>query len=114
MEIKKEIGRRIKEARNAKGYKQEAFAELLNKSQGTISMMENGKSILIEDIYLICKELNISADWLIFGSNETYFTEEEKDFLFKYSILSEREKGRIDEILDRNQRPEEIKKIGNL
>ena len=80
MEIKKEIGRRIKEARISKGYKQESFAELLNKSQGTISMMENGKSILVEDIYLICKELKISADWIIFGSKETYFTDEEKEF----------------------------------
>jgi len=68
----------------------------------------------VEDIYLLCKELKVSADWLILGTKEVFFTDEEKEFLFKYANLTEREKGRIDEIIDNCQHSREIKKIGNL
>lgn len=114
MDIKEEIGKRIKETRRSRGLNQQELAILLDKSQGTVSAMEKGKSILVEDIYLLCRELNISADWLILGNKEIHFIDDEIDFLLKYSNLSDREKGRIDEILDRSKRPEEIKKIGNL
>ncbi len=65
------IGDRIKLARTIKGYTQEELGNLIEISQKQMSKYEvNRANPTIETIIKICKELDISADWLILGERE--------------------------------------------
>ena len=67
MEIAKEVGNNIKEARKFKGYTQKKMAEMLFMTQQQYSRFENGVFELnYEQILKICKLLNISPNE-IFG-----------------------------------------------
>ena len=59
-------GERLKAARKMKGLTQTELAEKLGITQKSYQRMETGNHDLkMSTIYSICKELNISADWLI-------------------------------------------------
>ena len=59
------IGKRLKLIREKNNLFQSDIATLLNTSQSTISAYENGKTLLlISFAYQICKQYNISLDWL--------------------------------------------------
>jgi len=49
MDIKKEIGNKIKQARKSKGYSQKKLAELVGSNQEHISKVESGKINLTLD-----------------------------------------------------------------
>lgn len=67
----KTIGERIRKARENTNLKQTELAKLLNKSQGTITDIENGKNKgNFEILKEICIALNVSADWILFGSEK--------------------------------------------
>lgn len=67
MEIAKEVGNNIKEARKFKGYTQKQMAQMLFMTQQQYSRFENGVFELnYEQILKICKLLDVSPNE-IFG-----------------------------------------------
>ena len=59
-------GERLKTARKMKGLTQTELATKLGITQKSYQRMETGNHDLkMSTIYSICKELSISADWLI-------------------------------------------------
>ncbi len=63
--VKEQIGERLKESRKAAGYTQAQIAEKMNMTQQQYSRFENGVFKLnYEQIILLCKIYDISADFL--------------------------------------------------
>lgn len=70
MEIAKEVGNNIKEARKFKGFTQKQMAQMLFMTQQQYSRFENGVFELnYEQILKICKLLDVSPNE-IFGYKE--------------------------------------------
>lgn len=70
MEIAKEVGNNIKEARKFKGYTQKQMSQMLFMTQQQYSRFENGVFELnYEQILKICKLLDVSPNE-IFGYEE--------------------------------------------
>lgn len=62
---KVEIGEKLKMVLKDNNVTQNEMAELLNTTQSTLSAYINGKTLIITSFaYQICKEYNISLDWL--------------------------------------------------
>lgn len=62
------IGKRIKQSRNAKHYTQEKLAEIINMNSKNISQVERGMiGISISTLIKICKALDVSSDYILFG-----------------------------------------------
>lgn len=65
------IGKRLKTERLANKLKQDELAKLIGVTQDSISLWENDKSLPgTQYIILLCKTLNISADYLLGLSGE--------------------------------------------
>lgn len=65
IDLKKEIGNRLKEARLAAGYTQADIAKELQMSQQQYSRFENGVFELnYAQIVFLCEKYDISADYL--------------------------------------------------
>ena len=61
----KEIGLKIKEFRKKNNISQAQLANFLNTTQSTISAYESGKTLILTVFaYQMCKQYNISLDWL--------------------------------------------------
>ncbi len=66
LNLKKEIGNRLKEARVAAGYTQAQIANELQMTQQQYSRFENGVFELnYAQIVFLCKKYDISADYLL-------------------------------------------------
>ena len=64
----KEIGLRVKKARNAKNMSQAQLAGALHVSVPYISHIELGKQAMsVITLSRLCAELDVSADWLLNG-----------------------------------------------
>jgi len=64
------IGLRVKEIRIKNNMKQHELASIFNTSQSTVSAYENGYTLILTAfVYALCKELNISMDYIIGRSN---------------------------------------------
>ncbi len=62
----KEVGKRIREARQKKRYSQSELAGIVSISNSHMSDIENGKTVLGVDIFMrITEALTVSADWLL-------------------------------------------------
>ena len=67
------MGERIKELRKSLKMTQQEFADRLNIQRGSIASYETGRiSPSNSTISLICKELNVSEDWLRNGEGDMY------------------------------------------
>lgn len=67
-QINIQIGSRIKIAREAAGYTQERFAELIDVSVQYTSDLERGVvGTSIPTLVKICETLHVSSDYLLFG-----------------------------------------------
>jgi transcriptional regulator with XRE-family HTH domain len=67
-EKKKDVGERIKKAREARGLKQKNLADILGMNRSNISRMESGYVMPKIDTLLKIKDtLHISIDWLLTG-----------------------------------------------
>ena len=67
------MGERIKELRKALKMTQREFADRLNVQRGSIASYETGRiSPSNAAISLICKELNVSEDWLRNGEGDMF------------------------------------------
>lgn len=65
----KEIGLRVKKARNAKNMSQSQLAGVLHVSVPYISHIELGKQAMsVTTLSMLCAELDVSADWLLNGT----------------------------------------------
>ncbi len=66
---KSEIGQRIRQLRLINHYTQAEFAESIDISINFLSELENGKKGLSQDtLAKICRQLNTSADYILFGT----------------------------------------------
>ncbi len=64
----KPIGMRIKQMRKLRHFTQEQLAEIIDMSQKNLSMVERGAAGLsISSLMSICKALQTSADYILFG-----------------------------------------------
>lgn len=65
----KEIGERVKTAREAAGMSQEALGSLIGRDKSAISLMESGKrGISVQHIARLAKALDVTEDWIAFGT----------------------------------------------
>ena len=81
---------RIREVRKALKMNQKDFGKRLGLTQVTLSMIEGGKSVLIDkNIKLICAAFNISEHWLRTGEGEMFCASpHEKEFQEIFSKLT--------------------------
>lgn len=65
-------GERIRQARKAHRYTQAEVAEMINMSSKNFSQLERGMTgISISSLISLCKCLEVSADYLLFGTENT-------------------------------------------
>jgi transcriptional regulator with XRE-family HTH domain len=71
-ELASRLGERLARARTARGIaSQTELARRLKKHPSTVHYWEAGEtSPKLYDLYRICAELRITADWLLFGKTE--------------------------------------------
>ena len=83
------IGKRLKKAREDKGYTQETLAEYLDVSNAYVSKIERGKTSLnLNTFSSICDYLNVSMPFILTGSvssSENYMRNEIADLINKCS-----------------------------
>ncbi len=72
MDLIKDIGRRVRQTREYLKLTREQVAELANISPQFLVHIENGtKSMTSNTIYHLARALNVSADYLLYGSEDT-------------------------------------------
>lgn len=65
MDIKKQVGERLKESRHAAGYTQEQVATIMKMTQQQYSRFENGiYELNYSQVIQLCRLYDISADYL--------------------------------------------------
>lgn len=75
---------------------QTEFANLTKNKQTSISRLEKGvNEVGILTIVNICKELGISADWLLLDKEDDSLREDEKEMLKIYNGLNDKNKQRL-------------------
>ena len=68
-ETMRDMGKRIQEARKNKGFKAIDFADIIGIGKDQLSRIENGRvACKIEYLYVMAQYLNISTDYILFGS----------------------------------------------
>ena len=66
---------RIKAIRKTLGFTQQELADRLNIQRGSIASYETGRiSPSCSTISLICRELNVSDEWLKYGTGDMFIT----------------------------------------
>lgn len=69
-EINGAIGLRIREQRENSGYTREKLAEKAEMGCSSLAAIELGKrTASVESLMKLCRALNVSADYLLFGDN---------------------------------------------
>ena len=69
------IGKRVRQARKAKRYTQAELAEIINMSAKNLSSLERGATgISIPTLMALCKALETSCDYILFGNNNSQQT----------------------------------------
>ena len=69
---KPKIGQRIRQLRLLHDYTQAEFAEQIDISINFLSEIENGKKGLSQEtLAKICRQLNTSADYILFGEKQS-------------------------------------------
>jgi len=81
---------RIRKVRKALKMSQEDFGKQLGLTQTTLSMIEGGKSVIIEkNIKLICSTFNVNEHWLRTGKGEMFCASpHEREFQEIFSNLT--------------------------
>ncbi len=96
------IGERIILILKEKGLTQKGLADYVGIKQSTISDWKGkGTSPSSEIIYRICEYTKVSPTYLLTGKEETNnFSEEEINLLNKYKLLTERNKGKVENYIE--------------
>lgn len=73
----KEVGKRIREARKAKGFNQETLGRYAGVSKSAVSQWETGQvdSIDSAHLYHISKALDVSQDYILSGTDQSKMEE---------------------------------------
>ena len=96
----KQIGRRIKEIRESRGYTQEQVAEKLNLSVQHVSVIERGvKSPRLDTFVRIANILEINADYLLRDVLRVSSQLTSNELYKMLGQVSEKEKRRILEVV---------------
>ena len=68
------IGKRVQQARKTKRYTQAELAEIIDMSAKNLSSLERGTTgISLPTLMALCKALDTSSDYILFGNdNNTY------------------------------------------
>lgn len=66
------MNERIKELRNALGLTLDKFGEKIGVKKAAVSRWENGDNIADRMILSICREFNVSEEWLRNGTGEMF------------------------------------------
>lgn len=78
-------GERVKEVRKALGLTLERFGEPLGVKKGALSSIENGRNALTEQLAkAICREYNVSYEYLMSGEGEMFIKLEIDDEIAAY------------------------------
>lgn len=76
------MNERIKKLRKALGLTQQEFADKISISRGALATYEVGRNEPIDAVIsLICREFNVSEDWLRTGEGEMFIQKSEEDEL---------------------------------
>lgn len=71
------MNERLKEARKALDISQEEFASRIGMKGSSFSLLENGKRNITDRVIRdVCREFNISYDWLVYGDGDMFAGEE--------------------------------------
>ncbi|MCQ5129415.1 helix-turn-helix domain-containing protein [Butyricicoccus faecihominis] len=92
------IGKRIRQCRDAAGLTQDQLAEILGKDAKYISVIENGKKkVQIDTFVSICNALQVDYTYIITGNPTNFKSKEIQDKLLQ---LTERQFNASMEIID--------------
>lgn len=82
----KSINERVKEIRKENGLTLEKFGDRLGVSKVAISLIENGKNNITEQMLKsICREFYINEEWLRYGTGEKETAMDKEDMLFEWA-----------------------------
>lgn len=100
------IYERLKGLREDKDLNQKEIAEIMGTSQSYYAQYENGKRpIPFDRVVILAKFYGVSIDYIAGMTNDkrgltrSELAEEETELIKKYRSLSERQKGRIDQVM---------------
>lgn len=69
------MNERIRAIRKTLSLTMEAFGKRLGVGKTAISLIESGKNSVTDQMQkLICREFNVNADWLLYGTGEMFVT----------------------------------------
>ena len=95
------IGKRIRKCREAKGWRQEDFAEKIGLSVTYTGMIERGEKVpKLETFITIANVLEVSADLLLADVLSTGYTVKSSEMTEEISSLPPRERDRIYSVVD--------------
>ena len=77
---------RIKELRKALGLTQQKFADAIGVRQNTVAQYEMGRNPPNDTVItLICREFNVSEEWLRTGNGEMFQPKSRNEELFEFA-----------------------------
>ena len=83
--MNEEIGKRVRKIRLQKGISQEKFGELIGIKKAAVSKIENGDNCLSKsNLISICRQFNISEDWLLYGKGEMFIPESRENEIRRF------------------------------
>lgn len=95
-----QLGKRIKKCRKAMGFTQAELAEVSGLSPNFISVVERGKSSAsAENVMQLCKALDVSADYLLFGEEEREVDIELQQSFMRMNRMEEDKRTNLKEVL---------------
>lgn len=78
---------RIKELRKALGLTQQKFADAIGVRQNTVAQYEIGRNPPTDTVItLICREFNVSEEWLRTGEGEMFQPKSRNEELFEFAV----------------------------
>ena len=97
--MNQEVGERIRELRESKGYSRELFAELVEISSKFLYDLEKGnKRCSAQVLYRIAKVLSVSVEYLMTGENAVQ--RETMELIYVLEKIEPNKKRQIKELLE--------------
>ena len=103
------IGERIKQKRIENSLTLTQLSGLTNINAGTLTKYEKGiNKPTIDNLIALSQNLKISINWLILGKEDLKnLTLEEINLLNKYNLLTEKNKGKVENFIDERLKEQE-------
>jgi len=110
-----EINERLKQKRLEKGYNLVQLSKLTNINAGTLTKYEKGiNKPTIENIIALAQNLETSINYIIIGKEDlNNLTNEEKELLAKYNLLTEKNKGKVENFIEERIKEQETEYTSN-